>query len=387
VQQSTYLNLDDALKDKANSMMRSPPTGKPTHSISLNPEAYSNLGVALMAQGKMEKAIAADRSAIALRLYHSKIHFNLGRALHTQGNVEGAIAAFGSAIAERPNYPVAYLSLGNALREKHRFEEAIAAYRQAIAHQPDYPQAYLNLANIFHERDKIEEAVAAYSRAIALKPDFIDAHSNLGNALRKQGKIEEAISACRRAIAIQPDFPAAHLNLSLALLLRGDLEEGWHEYEWRWKGGSNDLIPRNLIRPRWQGEGLIGKTLLLHAEQGLGDTLQFARFAPVMASRAAKIILAVQPPLVSLLSEARWSNVTVNNGVGFAIWRGSRWASAQVGPVSLAPASECSAVLYGSPIVSAAAAGRLSICVPCTSHERTARDFEGRGWLLSTTRT
>jgi tetratricopeptide (TPR) repeat protein len=277
-------------------------------------EAHSNLGLALLAQGNTEEAITACRRAIALRPEYPEPYLNFGLALRAQRNPDEAIVAFRTAISRRQDYAEAYFYLGETLRERRRLDEAMSAYERAIACKPDYPTAHLNLANMLYEQGKLDKAIAGYSQAITLKPDFVDAHSNLGNALRKQGKVEEAIAACRQAIAIQPDFPAAHLNLSLALLLKGDFSEGWREYEWRWRGGTSDLIPRKFLQPRWQGEDLTGKTLLLHAEQGLGDTLQFARFAPVMANRAAKIILAVQPPLVRLLSEAQWPNVTVNNG-------------------------------------------------------------------------
>jgi tetratricopeptide repeat protein len=190
----------------------------------------------------------------------------------------------------------------------------MASNQQAGAPTGANPAAVLNEANLHFESGAFDEAVAGYLRAITLKPDFVDAHSNLGNVLRRQGRVEEAIAACRRAIALKPDFAPAHLNLALALLLNGDFDEGWREYEWRWQGGAKDLKPRDLRRPRWRGEDLRGKTLLLHAEQGLGDTLQFARFAPVMATRGAKVILAVQPPLVALLREAQWPNVKVNDG-------------------------------------------------------------------------
>ena len=311
---AAYVNLGNVLKNKGE-LNEAIATYR--QAIALDPdyrEAHSALCVALMAQGKIEEAIAVCRNAIALRPDNPDNYLNLGLALYAQRNFDEAIVAFRTAIVHAHNYAAAYLSLGNALRETHRYDEAICAYGAAIASKPDYPAAHLNLANIFHEQGKIDEAIAGYSRAIALKPDFADPHSNLGNALRKQGKVDEAIAACRRAIAIQPDFPAARMNLSLALLLKGEFEEGWREYEWRWKNGTNDFIPRKFRQPRWQGEDLTGKTLLLHAEQGLGDTLQFARFAPLMAAKKAKIILAVQPPLVSLINQAGWPDVTVNNG-------------------------------------------------------------------------
>jgi tetratricopeptide (TPR) repeat protein len=282
---------------------------------SANREAHSGLCVALLAQNKIDEAIFAGRNAIALDSDCPEFYMNLGLALHAKGKFDEAIAAFRTAIIHKHDYAAAYLGLGNALRETGGLNEAICAYGVAIASKPDYPAAYLNLANIFHEQGKLDEAIAGYLKAIALKPDFADPHSNLGNALRKKGKVDDAIAACQRAIDIQPDFPAAHLNLSLALLLNGAFKDGWREFEWRWKNGTNDFIPRKFRQPRWQGEDLTGKTLLLHAEQGLGDTLQFARFAPMLAAaNKTKIMLAVQPPLVALLRQAGWPNVMVNNG-------------------------------------------------------------------------
>ena len=175
-------------------------------------------------------------------------------------------------------------------------------------------QAVLNLSNLQYEEGNIDEAIAGYRRAIELKADFAQAHSNLGNALRVGGRVDEAIAACRRAVMIRPDLADAHFNLSLALLLAGCYGEGWQEYEWRWRGGSKDLKPRGFKWPAWRAQDLAGKRLLLHAEQGLGDTLQFARFVPIMAARCGAILLAVQPALVRLLALAGWPNVTISDG-------------------------------------------------------------------------
>jgi FkbM family methyltransferase len=315
---SAYLKLGNLLKDQNRLDEAIAAYGQ---AIALNRdycEAHANLGVTLLMQGRSEESIAASRNAVRLRPDYPETHLNLGLALHAQGSWDEAIAAFRTALALRPDYALAHFSLANSLRESHRFDQAIGACGAAIANQPDYAAAYLNRANIFHEQGRLDEAFAGYSRALALKPDFVDAHSNLGNVLRKQGRVDEAVAACRRALAIQPDFPAAHLNLSLALLLKGQFEEGWREYEWRWKGGTSDVIPRKFRQPRWRGEDLTGKTLLLHGEQGLGDTLQFARFAPLLAGPNKKIMLAVQPPLVSLLGKPGWPNVTVNNGAALS---------------------------------------------------------------------
>lgn len=242
-----------------------------------------------------------------------EIHVNLGLALQSQGNIDEAIAAFLQAIALQPDAPAGHMRLANALREQGEIEMAAAAYRRVLALKADHHEAVLNLSNLLYEDGRIEEAIAGYRRAIELKADFAQAYSNLGNALREMGRVDEAIAACRRAIMMMPDLADGHFNLSLALLSCGQHGEGWQEYEWRWRGGSKDLKPRGFKWPRWRGQDLAGKRLLLHAEQGLGDTLQFVRFVPILATRCA-ILLAVQPALVRLLGHAGWPNVTISDG-------------------------------------------------------------------------
>jgi hypothetical protein len=209
----------------------------------------------------------------------------------------------------------AYLRIGNALHRAGRFDEAAAAYRRSIAADPDRAKAHSNLAATLLRQERIAEALAAASQAIAIRPDLALAHLNLGNALRRAGRLDEAVAACRRAVAIDPDLAEAHFDLSLALLAAGRLEDGWHEYEWRLRGGSEEHRPARFKAPRWWGEGLAGKRLLVHAEQGLGDTLQYARFVPLLAERG-KVRLAVQRPLVGLLRLAQWKGVEIAHRAG-----------------------------------------------------------------------
>jgi hypothetical protein len=152
---------------------------------------------------------------------------------------------------------------------------------------------------------EFDEAIAACRQAIALKPDYAGAHNNLGVSLMAVGGLDEAVEAFRRAIALKPDLADAHNNLGMTLLQNGRFEEGWAEYEWRWKtrqhlaGGA-----RRFEAPLWNGEAIGSRVILLHAEQGLGDTLQFCRYAPVVAA-TGRTVLEVQPPLVRLLSGLR----------------------------------------------------------------------------------
>ncbi len=142
-------------------------------------------------------------------------------------------------------------------------------------------------------------SIAAHRRAIALKADFPEAYTNLGNALKGQGNIAAAIAACRQAIALNPDLPDAHHNLSLTLLLNGEFAEGWREYEWRWQ--TKQLRPRGFAQPLWSGEAVDGRVLLLHAEQGYGDMIQFCRYVPLVAARG-RVVLEAPRALVRLFS-------------------------------------------------------------------------------------
>src|SRR5262249_2646291 len=173
----------------------------------------------------------------------------------------------------------AYTNLGIALKKQGDPQAAIAAHRKAIALQPDYADAHNNLGVLLQEEGLLEQAVAAHRQAIGFRPDFAIAHSNLGVAFKEQGKIEQAIAAHRRAVAADPAHPKVHFNFGVTLLMAGQYDEGWREYEWRWRGGVPALKDRNFQQPSWDGSDLSGRTLLLHAEQGFGDTLQFVRFA------------------------------------------------------------------------------------------------------------
>ena len=147
---------------------------------------------------------------------------------------------------------------------------------------------------------RLEDAIACHRRALALRPDFPEAHNSLGTALRDAGRPEEALACFRRAVALRPDYPLAHVNLAMALLARGEFAAGWQEYEWRWRLHATDR-PRSFPAPQWRGEPAQGRRLLLHSEQGLGDTLQFCRYAPLAAARGFRVRLQVQHSLVRLL--------------------------------------------------------------------------------------
>jgi len=296
-----HYNLGSALKDD----------GQPeaalaayNRAIALRPpdaQALRSIGLALQEMGRLDEAIAAYRQAIALGPADAQTLSSLGVALRGKGRLDEAVEALRAAIALQPGSAEALSNLGNALGDQRQFDDAIAAYRKAIALRPNCAEAYSNMGNALEANGQLDEAVAACSKAISLKPDLAEPHNILGNALHNQGRLDEAIAAYRRALALKPEYPEAHFGLASSLLMRGDFPQGWEEYEWRWKCRDFPSPKRSLAGLQWDGGPLENRTLLLHAEQGLGDAIQFIRYVPWAARRGGKVIVECQPELQRLL--------------------------------------------------------------------------------------
>ena len=249
--------------------------------------------------GRLGEAEQLYRQILARQPGHIQAMHNLGQIALQAGRNDAAVDLIRRATSLGPNYAEAHNNLGNALRAQGQPDEAIAAYRRAFALNPNLPEVHNNLGNALAEKGQLEEAITAYRQAISLRPEYAEAHYNLGSALKEQGQLDEAIAAYRQAIALKPNLPEAHNNLSLALLARGDFQQGWEEYEWRWKC-KGFPPPRNFAQPQWDGGPLEARTLLLHAEQGLGDAIQFIRYLPLVAQRGGRIIIECQAELQRL---------------------------------------------------------------------------------------
>jgi len=268
-------------------------------------EAHFARGNALKGLRRWEEALASYRRAIALRADHAPAFCNCGVVLMEMKRWDAALACFDRALTIKPDFAEAYNNRGNVLCEQKHWAAALESYERALALNPRYAAAHCNRAFVLYELMRWEEAVASCDRAIALEPDYAEAHTNRGGVLRSLQRLDEAIASFDRAIALRPDLVTAHVNRSMALLLAGDFERGWRGYEWRWRGegGWCTSEKRSFSQPLWLGETpLEGKTLLVYAEQGLGDTIQFCRYAKVAAGLGGRVILEVPEALLSLLS-------------------------------------------------------------------------------------
>jgi tetratricopeptide (TPR) repeat protein len=223
-------------------------------------------------------------------------------ALRDAGLFDHAVQVYREIVRIRPGNLAAWNNLGITLQDGGNPAGAIDAFTAALGVDPGNAVVMNNLGFARLECGDVRGAEEVLRRGIAIDSNIADLHNNLGNALREQGEHREAESAYRRAIALQPEFAQAHWNLAQTLLQCGDFEEGWSEYEWRWRRADFTSPLRRFPQPQWRGEQIAGKTLLVHAEQGLGDALQFVRYVPLLAQQGIRVCLECHPELVRLFT-------------------------------------------------------------------------------------
>lgn len=262
-------------------------------------EAHNNLGSVLRETGRLEEAAGAFAESVRLRPDFTEGHNNLGVVLLSQERHSEAAESFRRALEVRPGFADARKNLGIALRNLGRADEAIACFREVVRLRPDFAAAYFSLGLAYMDQHRTDEAIAAYRAGLRLRPDFAEGHNNLGSLLLELGRVPEGLAEFNTSLRLKPDYEAAHWNRAMLLLLRGDFENGWIEYEWRRRLKKTQwATPR---QPFWDGSDLGGKTILLHTEQGLGDTIQFARYAPLVKDRCRRVVVVCPPSLVRLL--------------------------------------------------------------------------------------
>jgi tetratricopeptide (TPR) repeat protein len=219
---------------------------------------------------------------------------------HRRGDLDRAMAGYFRALALDPDNAQGFNNLGVALRSKGLFQAAVICYRRALAVDGDNAGAHSNLGNALRALGRFEEAAACHREAIALDPKYVEARYNLGLALKDNRRHSEGLAHLSAVVKLKPDHVDAHWDRALAWLTVGDLTRGFAEYEWRWRLPDHSL--RRLEKPLWTGGSLRGQCVLVHAEQGFGDTIHFARYAPILAEQADHVILECQAPLSRLLA-------------------------------------------------------------------------------------
>lgn len=274
------------------------------HALTLAPdftEGYFNRGNLHLALHKNIHAMADFDHTIALKPDHIGALYNRGTLKLAIRDHHGAIADFDRVIALVPRHAGAYNNRGNAWRRLRNPEEALKSYRMAAAIDPGGHEGHYNTAIALTELARPEEALTVCDTALKRHPNFAEAFCCRGNILRELGRFIEAVESYKKAEALKPDYAEARWDRSLVELLLGDYVNGWEGFEERWRCALPQEAQRGFTQPRWQGEDIHDKTILLHAEQGFGDTIQFCRYVPLVAERGARVLFEAPPALIPLL--------------------------------------------------------------------------------------
>ncbi len=276
-------------------------------------DAWANLGLVQKALKREADALASFDQALALAPGHIEALNNRGSTLLSLQRADEALACFDRVLGANPRYLPALVNRANALVELARHDEALGEYDMALALNPNDVQALFNRANVLFRVGRYAELVMGYDRVLALAPGHAEAHMSRGLSLQALGRHQAALASYAKAVALQKDYADAHFNAALARLTLGDYAAGFAGYEWRWKRAG--ITRRSFAKPLWLGEYPIArKTILLHAEQGLGDTIQFVRYAPLLARAGATVVLELQSPLKSLLGTVEGASAVVARG-------------------------------------------------------------------------
>lgn len=280
--------------------------------VPLAAEPWHELGLVQLRANRLELAAQSLQRAIALDPNLSTCHGNLGGIYQKLNRSADALVCFERALQLSGPSPELSNNLGLALKNLGRKDEALVAFGDALTLRPDYVNALFNRGSLLMSLSCLDEATADFDRAVALAPDDFDAQLSLGVAHFVAARLDAALVCFERALALVPDRPEPRRNRALAWLLQGDYEHGWPELEYRLQ--CEDCRPRTTDKPRWDGGPLSGRKLLIHAEQGLGDTLQFIRYLALVEPLGETVKVEVQPPLMRLLEASGFGRWLVARG-------------------------------------------------------------------------
>src|SRR6478672_130050 len=279
------------------------------------PDAWVNLGIVLHALKRDQEALESFDKALGLKAGDADALYQRGNALMALGRAQDALGAFDEVLALMPRHPQARLNRGLALASLGRHQEAVAEFEAALVPSPNNPAAHYNRGISLFSLGRYADAVVAYDRALSVAADHVKAWNNRGLALQALNRHDEALASYAKAMELRRDYADAHFNEALTLLTIGEFRRGFEKYEWRWRRSGMPSPGRGYGRPLWLGEyPLERRTILLHAEQGLGDTIQFARYVPMLARAGAKVVLEVQPQFKALLRQIEGAAAVVARG-------------------------------------------------------------------------
>jgi tetratricopeptide (TPR) repeat protein len=257
-------------------------------------EAHINLGAISLIQGNLEAAISSFELAIELDPNQTAAHINLGNILLKQGNLNDAANSFNTALNVEPYSAQALNGLATTRMKKNELNEASKLFSRALKASPDQPEILCNMGILLRNQGKYVESEKTLRKAIAIQPKLSEFHINLGNTLKSQRDLDGALECYHHSLSLDPKNADAHWNKAQVLLLLGHLEEGFLEYEWRTKCFDSQLLVGRPNGPRWDGSNLNGKKILVYCEQGFGDSIQFVRYAKILAELGAQVIVKCQ---------------------------------------------------------------------------------------------
>ena len=289
--------------------------------IEINPEdanTFNNLAITYEKTGDENKAIEYYKKAIIIDNTMVKAINNIGILLYKQKKYQDAIDVFDLALKTDPEYYDVYSNKGSCLSKIKEYDKAIEQLKLAIKYQPNNPGAYTNLGNVYHKIYKYNEAIQMHEKSLSLNDKASNTHANLANSLKKIGLLKEAILSYKQSLQIDPNSINVHFDISTTYLMKQDFINGWKEYEWRFK--KEEMIGhiqkyKNIFEaPLFTGqEDIKYKTLLVHSEQGFGDSIQFVRFASLLTKKyLCKVILSTREELVSLFTGLKGINEVVS---------------------------------------------------------------------------
>jgi tetratricopeptide (TPR) repeat protein len=265
-------------------------------------DAHRERGNVLHRLKRFDEAVTSYDAALALQPNDADALSNRATSLLDLKRPQDALASCDAALAIRPHYFEALNNRGLALLALARPEDALTSFDAALALRPTDPPTLNNRANVLAQLNRFDEAMASYDAALAMRPDYLEAWTNRGNTLQKLRRFDDALASYQAALAIRPDYAEAHFASAFCKLRIGDFASGWDAYEWRWETAQQRGTNRSLPQPLWDGrEAVADRTILIHAEQGFGDTIQFCRYVPLLAEKGARVVLEVQPALRRLL--------------------------------------------------------------------------------------